>query len=97
MIYLSVANCHSRSGWKLIETSAVRFPAKPGQAEWLRTRRAGPEIWCCPAERSMNPLLVVIVLETIEFSLEVARGPEGNLIEEFSPNGSDQSFNEGVG
>jgi hypothetical protein len=27
---VSVANYHLRSGWKLIETSAVRIPAKSG-------------------------------------------------------------------
>jgi hypothetical protein len=31
----------------------------------------------------MNPLPVVIILETLEFSMRMARVPEGDLIEEF--------------
>ena len=78
---MSVANCDSSGCRELIETSTMRFPAKPVQAEWFRTQRAGFGIGCNPAERGMNPLPVVVVLETLEFSLEVARVPEGDLIE----------------
>ena len=35
---VSVANCDSSGGRKLIEAPTMRFPAKLGQAEWLRTR-----------------------------------------------------------
>jgi hypothetical protein len=45
----------------------------------------------------MSPLLAVIVLETLEFSLEIARAPEGYLIEEFPSDCLNQAFNEGMG
>jgi hypothetical protein len=45
----------------------------------------------------MNPLPVVILLETLEFSLEVARVPERHLIEEFLSDCPNQAFNGRMG
>ena len=44
----------------------------------------------------MNPVLVVVVPEGLELSAEIGRIPEQGLMEEFSTNGADRSFNERV-
>ena len=47
-------------------------------------------------EASVNPVLVVVVPEGLELSAEIGRIPEQGLIEGFSTNGADRSFNERV-
>ena len=47
-------------------------------------------------QRLMNTGTVVILQEPAEFSLQVLRVPEEDAIKVFPPNGSNQSFYEGM-
>ena len=50
----------------------------------------------CAFDAGMGPMVIVVDLVGIELALEVCGGPEKDVLELFSANGSDQSLNERV-
>jgi hypothetical protein len=49
--------------------------------------------WRLILERPVNAKLVVIILEIRKFHFQICRRPKQKMVEAFSTNGSDQSFN----
>jgi hypothetical protein len=49
-----------------------------------------------PIQRLMNTGLVVILQEPAEFSFQILRAPQEDAVKVFSPNGSNQSLDEGM-
>lgn len=45
---------------------------------------------------SINPAVIVVITEVLQLPLEISDTPEGNLIQQLSPYGSDQPPDERV-
>jgi hypothetical protein len=52
--------------------------------------------WCFASQRLMNSILVVVLSKGLKFSLKVVSMPKKDVILVFTPNRSNQSFNEGM-
>ena len=51
---------------------------------------------CAAIQRSVDPMLVVVIAEGFELPREVDAVPEERAIQEFAPDGTDQSLNVGM-
>ena len=91
-----VRNRRSRGDGQLDESATAGLPSETGELGRAMYRKSGQVGRRFAREASVDSAVVVIVPEGLELPAEIGGIPEQGLIEEFSSNGSDRSFNERV-
>ena len=74
----------------------MRLPAELSEFRWLHRWRSVDFGRCFPFQGSMYAVVIVVVLELFEFSLQIPGIPEHEVIKEFPANGADESLNKGM-
>jgi hypothetical protein len=75
----------------------VRLPSKPTEFQWFPTQSSAGLLGSEAIETAVYPLTVVIVSKRQELALEVNGVPKQGLVEEVSPDRSNEPFHKRVG
>jgi hypothetical protein len=93
---LCMANYCSRCYGQVIGATAMRFPVEIAEGSAVDGGFTGEFCWCNTIKRGVSTMCVVVLSKSIQLLRKILGIPEKRLVKEFSTNGSDQPFDEGM-